>query len=189
MWSLVYIGVHTIISKLTLWKKICEEQENCFNVTWGLFSFLAFMNDVCLPPFVLCCVCHFTSFSSGFIFDWQFTEYLYIENLWDYSSVNVLFLRPKSGGKKTQLFQTSEISKIHLQWNFVKCPLTVISLFLSVFSVNKKLKLNWYTFFYDLAKKIKNTYIANGNSFAMATFFRVLQKKKSGKNDTSQINS
>lgn len=99
MWSLVYIGVHTIISKLTLWKKICEEQENCFNVTWGLFSFLAFMNDVCLPPFVLCCVCHFTSFSSGFIFDWQFTEYLYIENLWDYSSVNVLFLRPKSGEK------------------------------------------------------------------------------------------
>lgn len=100
MWSLVYIGVHTIISKLTLWKKICEEQENCFNVTWGLFSFLAFMNDVCLPPFVLCCVCHFTSFSSGFIFDWQFTEYLYIENLWDYSSVNVLFLQPKSGEKK-----------------------------------------------------------------------------------------
>lgn len=153
MWSLVYIGVHTIISKLTLWKKICEEQENCFNVTWGLFSFLAFMNDVCLPPFVLCCVCHFTSFSSGFIFDWQFTEYLYIENLWDYSSVNVLFLRPKSGEKKPQLFQTSEISKIHLQWNFVKCPLTMISLFLSVFSVNKKLKLNCYTFFHDLAKE------------------------------------
>lgn len=80
--------------------------------------------------------------------------------------------------KKTQLFQTSEISKIHLQWNFVKCPLTVISLFLSVFSVNKKLKLNWYTFFYDLAKKNKKYIYCKWKFICHGYFFQSLAKKK-----------
>lgn len=139
------------------------------------------MNDVCLPPFVLFCVCHFTPFSSGFIFEWQFIEYLYIGNLWDYSSVNVLFLRPKSGEKNPQLFPTSEISKIHLQWNFVKCPLTVI--FLCLYVVPKKLKLNCYIFFMILQKK-KCRNIANINSLPSCKF-----KKKIKQNDTSHIHS
>lgn len=83
--------------------------------------------------------------------------------------------------KKPQLFPTSEISKIHLQWNFVKCPLTVISLCLYV--VPKKLKLNCYIFFMILQKK-KCRNIANINSLPSCKF-----KKKIKQNDTSHIHS
>lgn len=58
---------------------------------WCSSAAICFM--MCVPFYCF----HLVSF-----FEWQFIEYLYIGKIvWDYSSVNVLFLRPKSGGKKT----------------------------------------------------------------------------------------
>lgn len=76
---------------------------------WCSSAAICFMT--CVPFYCF----HLVSF-----FECQYWILVHREFVWDYSSVNVLFLRPKSGGKKNQ-FQTSEICNIQLHWNFVKC--------------------------------------------------------------------
>lgn len=84
---------------------------------WCSSAAICFM--MCVPFYCF----HLVSF-----FECQFIEYLYIGNLCEITQVWMFFSSDPNQMGKNQ-FQTSEICKIQLHWNFVKCSLTVMSVF------------------------------------------------------------